>query len=495
MKGQDTRSPEFRRWEAVLDAYSKEYEGYLNSPENRKWERWEMVVRCFAFVGAVFSVLLVLAVFSLPALAQTTMVAPYEGRGYAGPIGSDLGGDPLVVSTVFQGRDFSGELVEAVVPVEIDPINLDPAFNFATFNANIVDTTYLRGVFANAGVTDIDGDGVFSQVGEVAGLPSTWGNYKCRLQPGAVLLGSYANPIDCLHDGFGTLDSYGGYDLEVSYRDANLTLDGSGFDATDCAVVVSLSVPDGVFTPSSKTSVEWSGLFDAGVTVVTAADCGSPSGSITYESYDAAPLISLVPENARHAYLGDVLAAVAYNEEVVPQEWIDTAAALTAQLEDEEGECFEQADCIYPGAYNQAPLYWREGYSFVPGGALNTGGGSGRSGGAGEGFACDEDSTELACLDATTDLPEMPTEAELEGFVVDPFEGELFEDYLDEAAFEGYGETRECPEPFEIERGGIFGTGVIEMPVEPLCEVMETYINPFLMLLAWFAAGIILFRS
>lgn len=315
-------------------------------------------------------VFLALSAFADMAFSQAVMIAPYHARGYAGPLGSDLTGDPVTVSTVFQGRDFVGTAVEAVVPVEMDPVSLDAAFNYATFNPTFVDTSYLRPTFADLGVTDIDGDGIFSQIAEISGLPVGLSTFTCLFNPGSVSYTATSNPIDCFTEGMSRIDSYDGYDFLAEYTPVV-----SG--GTVCRVTLTLSVPDGVYAPSSLDTMVWRANFSPGGTVNVPADCGTVTAAISYETYDGPALLSLLPPDAAHLYLGDVLAVAGYNDDVAPFEWADTAADLTAQLEDEEGPCYEAADCIYVGAYQQTPIFWREGYSFSPGADLANGGGGG----------------------------------------------------------------------------------------------------------------------
>lgn len=485
-------SDKFDRMKAFERAFDEFLEKEFPEPK-MSWRRVHEFLITVMIYSSLLSWIVVLCLLTTAtASAQSSMITPYGLRGYGGPVGSDLNTDPATVTVVFQGRDSFGSLVEAVVPVEIDAVNLDAAINYATFNPNVLDTVYLRETFAELGVTDIDGDGVFSEIVEVTGLPSLSSPFTCVLSPGSVNIGSFATPEECLMEGIAQIDSYGGYDLGGGYSDISAGTFPGNASGDDCRATVSLTVPVGVAHVEAYSVVTFGGKFDAGVNVTSAGDCGTFSAAIEYGDYSGDPLISLVSPVARHWVLGDALAIVAYVEDSTPVEILDTAADLTAALEDEEGDYFECPDCIYPSAYERAPLYWRDGYSFVPGGALNSGGGD--TGGGG-GLNCEEGADSLACLDTSEWEADAPSEEDLQELVVDPLEGMLFEDFIEDAAFEGYGETRTCPAPFEIERTGILGDGVIEVPVDLLCDTFENYVNPFLMLMAWCCAGMILLRD
>jgi len=417
----------------------------------------------------VFLFLLSCCLFVVQARAQ--MIQGYEAIGYAGPIGSDVVSDPLTLQTAFAGVDYQGDRVYATVPVEVDAISLDAAINYATFNRNLLDTTYLRDVFKAQGVADLDGDNVFSQLAFSA-TQSFSGAGQCYSQnpSGASLVGYLSGSLElCLSTLAAAADDPGN-----NYSFAVTTSGSTGGTICNDVYWVYLSgLPIARFQKARTKAVG----------VVCVADF-----TVTIEEYDGDPLISLVAETMRHAVIGDVLAVAAFQPEVLPIEITDKAAELTALLDDPEGECEMDPYCLFPGAYTQQPLYYREGYSFTPGGAFA----NEESAGGGSGLTCDEDSTSLACaqIDDSDLTPE--EEGTPASLVEDPLaestiEGLMTENEFDGSEYEGDG----CPSPYEIELpASIFGAGQVQqIPMDLMCNFFANVLAPTFTLLAWIVSA------
>lgn len=450
--------------------------------ENLRLLGWSSLL-CWALV-------LLLIVGSVSAHAQ--MISGFQARGYGGPVGSDVSGDPATLTVVFEGRDEFGQIVQAVVPVEVELSNLNAALNYATFEPNLVNTSYLRGNLATRGVTDIDGDEILSQVSEVTGLPAGGVYLNCTVSGGGTSTITATSVPDCLQKGAGLMDSLGGYTFAFAVADASSGTYPANAAGDDCRLDITWTRVGESFSGSPRTSVLARYRFDMGFNVTNVSQCGSHSLSLVVEDYDGDPLIGLFDTASRHFLIGDVLAASAYVDEVMPPEILDMASQLTEAMEDEEGDYYGCAECIYAGAYDEAPLYWREGYTFAP---FGLGIDSDSGGGGGGGFSCEEEATTLACLELPGEDEEVVSDGELGELFVDPLGEATFGAYVDEWALEGFGVAGDCPAPFELELPDRYGGGVMEVPTEDLCYGMQTFLSPILALLAWLAAAVILFRS
>jgi len=393
-----------------------------------------------------------------PLVVQAQLIEPYRFQGYGGPVQSDLSTDDLIVQSVYKAKGQYGEDIFAQTTVEIPTSSLDSALNYVTNNPTLLNTEYMKNEFADVGITDMDGDGVFDSA-HVTGDYLTATFTECDLSPGSSL--SASDYDDCLS----RLAAYK-VGLGVISFEPNIVSGSGGI----CNLIVNAYLNDVLFGRAIGTKS-------------TGGPACAYSGAISLGTFDGSPLLGYLPESSRHAILGDTLAVVALLPDYLPEEFTDKGDELTFSIMTPEQPCYDSAYCIYQGYALPQPVYYRFGYAFYP--ALLPSDGPSSSG---AGFSCEEGSTELAC--ASTDLselgePEQLTDEQIDEVFLDPFAEYTIEGQLENAAVTGYGETAVCPEPYEIP---FFGN-TIEVDTIVLCDAFSEYMNPIIQFMAW-AAGL-----